>query len=95
MKWPSIDEYVSLCICLLTVACNSEMQPFFYWLFVVGGNISGSGSKFRSGRVRRSRVGYGPGSGFNFKPVQTSRRAVSDPLPEPLVLLEQNTLLPI
>ncbi len=37
MKWPSLDEYVSLCICLLTVACNHEMQPFFYWLFVVGG----------------------------------------------------------
>ncbi len=35
MKWPSLDESVSLCICLLNVACNREMQPFFYWLFVV------------------------------------------------------------
>ncbi len=64
------------------------MQPFFYWLFVVGEKI------FRvwalnltvplgSGRVGSDDLGYGPGSGFNFKPVQTSRRAVSDPLPEP------------
>ncbi len=40
MKWPSLDESVSLCICVLTVACNFEMQPSFfccYWLFVGGG----------------------------------------------------------
>ncbi len=36
MKWQSLDESVSLCICLLTVACNREMQLFFNWLFVVG-----------------------------------------------------------
>ncbi len=39
MKWPSLDESVSLCICLLTNACNHEMLPLFYWLFVVGGKI--------------------------------------------------------
>ncbi len=32
------------------------------------------------------------GTGFNFKPVQTSRRAVSDPLPELPALLQQNTV---
>ncbi len=49
VKWPSIDGSVSLCICLLTIACNREMQPFFiiigYSLWG-GGHISGSGSKF-------------------------------------------------
>ncbi len=58
------------------------MQPFsfFFLLFVVGGGIfgSGSGSKFncaarvRSGRVGSDDLGYGPGSGFSFEPVQTS-----------------------
>ncbi len=46
MKWLSLDESVSLCIYLLTIACNREMQPFFLinWLFNVGGkHISGSG----------------------------------------------------
>ncbi len=37
MKWPSLEESVALCICLLTVARNREMQPFCFWLFVVGG----------------------------------------------------------
>ncbi len=44
---------VSLCIRLLAVACNREMQPFcllFSWLFVGGGGgggeISYLGSKF-------------------------------------------------
>ncbi len=38
MKWLSLDESVSLSMCLLTVASNREMQHiFFYWLFVVGG----------------------------------------------------------
>ncbi len=50
MKLPSLDELVSLCICLLTAACNREMQHlFFYWLFVVGEKKDfgfGSGSKF-------------------------------------------------
>ncbi len=51
MKWPSLDESVSLCICLLTVACNREMQPFLLLLAIrCGGKKyfgfgSGSGSK--------------------------------------------------
>ncbi len=91
MKWPSLDESVSLCICLLTIACNREMQPFFYWLFVVGGgNISGSAFKLNcAARVGSEDLGHGLGSGFIFKPVQTSRRAVSYPLPEPPALLQK------
>ncbi len=35
---------------------------------------SGSGSKFnRAARVGSDDLGYGPGSGFSFEPVQTSR----------------------
>ncbi len=60
--------------------CN--LLPFFL-LFVVGrgrgGNFgSGSGSKFNcaarvgSGRVGSDDLGYGPGSGFSFEPVQNS-----------------------
>ncbi len=55
--------------------CN--LFPFFL-LFVVGrGDFgSGSGSKFncaaRVGRVGSDDLGYGPGSGFSFEPVQTS-----------------------
>ncbi len=47
MKWPSIDESVSLCICLLTVACNCEMQHFFFIGYSLwgGGDILSSGSK--------------------------------------------------
>ncbi len=44
------------------------MQPFsffFCWLFV-GGGISGRV------RVGSDNLGYGPGSGFSFEPVQTS-----------------------
>ncbi len=44
-----------------------------------GGDFgSGSGSKFNcaarvgSGRVGSDNLGYGPGSGFSFEPVQTS-----------------------
>ncbi len=60
--------------------CN--LFPFF---FVIrcgaggGGDFgSGSGSKFNcaarvgSGRVGSDDLGYGPGSGFSFEPVQTS-----------------------
>ncbi len=65
---------------------------FFIGYSLWGENILGSGSKFNCGSED---LGYGPGSGFNFKPVQTSRRAVSDPLPEPPGLLQQSTLLPI
>ncbi len=51
---------------------------FFFFLFVMGGGgdfESGSGSKFKlccSGRVGSDDLGYGPGSGFSFEPVQTS-----------------------
>ncbi len=49
MKWPSLDESVSLCICLLTVASNREMQHIFLLAFRCGGKKvfgfgSGSGS---------------------------------------------------
>ncbi len=43
------------------------------------GGGSGSGSKFNcaarvgSGRVGSDDLGYGPGSGFSFEPVQTSK----------------------
>ncbi len=58
------------------------MQPFsifFFWLFV-GGDL-GSGRvralnltvPLGSGRVGSDNLGYGPGSGFSFEPVQTSR----------------------
>ncbi len=46
-----------------------------------GGDFgSGSGSKFNcaarvgSGRVGSDDLGYGPGSGFSFEPVQTSNK---------------------
>ncbi len=57
------------------------MQPFsffFCWLFV-GGGISGRVRALNltvplgSGRVGSDNLGYGPGSGFSFEPVQTSR----------------------
>ncbi len=55
------------------------MQPFsfffFSWLFVGGGGGGdfGSGSKFNcAARVGSDDLGYGPGSGFSFEPVQTS-----------------------
>ncbi len=58
------------------------MQPFsffFCWLFVGGGGISGRVRALNltvplgSGRVGSDDLGYGPGSGFSFEPVQTSR----------------------
>ncbi len=58
------------------------MQPFsffFCWLFVGGGGgISGRVRALNltvplgSGRVGSDDLGYGPGSGFSFEPVQTS-----------------------
>ncbi len=45
------------------------------WLFVVNFflKMSGSGSKFNcAARVGSDDLGYGPGSGFSLKPVQTS-----------------------
>ncbi len=60
------------------------MQPFsffFCWLFV-GGGISGRVRALNltvplgSGRVGSDNLGYGPGSGFSFEPVQTSSVSV-------------------
>ncbi len=60
------------------------MQPFsffFCWLFVVGGGGWVISCRVRalnltvplgSGRVGSDDLGYGPGSGFSFEPVQTS-----------------------
>ncbi len=73
MKWPSLDESVSLCICLLNVACNREMQKkkkfLIGYLLWGGGKYFGLGATFNCGP---DDLGYGPGSGFNFEPVQTS-----------------------
>ncbi len=50
---------------------------FFSWLFV-GGGISGRVRALNLtvplgwGRVGSDNLGYGPGSGFSFEPVQTS-----------------------
>ncbi len=52
VKWPSLDESVSFC--LLTVACNREMQPFLLSI-CCGIKNSGSGSKFNCA----ARVGSG------------------------------------
>ncbi len=47
MKWLSLDESFSVCSCLLTVACNSEMQRFLFFVgYLVCGGISGLGYKF-------------------------------------------------
>ncbi len=60
------------------------MQPFsfFFLLFVVGrGGLGGVWGRvwalnltvpLGSGRVGSDDLGYGPGSGFSFEPVQTS-----------------------
>ncbi len=56
-----------------------SLFPFFFfsWLFV-GGGISGRVRALNltvplgSGRVGSDNLGYGPGSGFSFEPVQTS-----------------------
>ncbi len=63
--------------------CN--LFPLFFLLLLWGGGGegegdfgSGSGSKFNcaarvgSGRVGSDDLGYGPGSGFSFEPVQSS-----------------------
>ncbi len=85
LKWPSLDEYVSLCICLLTIACNREIKPLFFLFFLAvlcggGGGLSGPGSKCNCaawvglGQVRSDDIRYRLGSGFSLKPVQTSSR---------------------
>ncbi len=59
------------------------MQPFsFFFLLAIrwggGGRISGRVRALNltvplgSGRVGSDNLGYGPGSGFSFEPVQTS-----------------------
>ncbi len=57
------------------------MQPFaFFFLLAIrwGGGISGRVRALNltvplgSGRVGSDNLGYGPGSGFSFEPVQTS-----------------------
>ncbi len=82
VKWPSLDESVSLCICLLTVVCNREMQPLFLLAIHCGG-----GGDFRSGSSSSSklkcaaRVGSSQtisGTGFTLKPVQTSSTQTFD-----------------
>ncbi len=84
MNWPSLDESFSLHICLLTVACNREIQHIFIFCILIfllairceKKKTSGSGSKFNcgvgSGRVGSDDLGYRLGSGFSLKPVQTS-----------------------
>ncbi len=58
--------------------CNLFPYFFSYSLWGGGDFGSGSGSKFNcaarvgSGRVGSDDLGYGPGSGFSFEPVQTS-----------------------
>ncbi len=55
---------------------NREMQPFSFFCVIrcgVGGGGVISGSKFNcAARVGSDDLGYGPGSGFSFEPVQTS-----------------------
>ncbi len=58
------------------------MQPFsFFFVIRFGAGGGGGGGGFRalnltvplgSGRVGSDDLGYGPGSGFSFEPVQTS-----------------------
>ncbi len=57
------------------------MQPFSFFFLVgysLGGGISGRVRALNltvplgSGRVGSDNLGYGPGSGFSFEPVQTS-----------------------
>ncbi len=75
VKWQSLDESVSL---HAIVKCN--LFPFFcYSLWDGGGGgISGRVRALNltvllgSGRVGSDDLGYGPGSGFSFEPVQTS-----------------------
>ncbi len=73
-----------LCICVLTVACNHAIQHLFFKLanrckkIKLNKKTSGSGSKFNcAARVGSDDLGYGPGSGFSLKPVQTSTANVS------------------
>ncbi len=67
------------------------MQPFsFFFLLAIhcgGGGISGRVRALNltvplgSGRVGSDNLGYGPGSGFSFEPVQTSSGKAYDRVP--------------
>ncbi len=84
MKWPSIDESVSLCMCLLTTAIVHAIVKcsiVFKKNLGGGGKISGSGSKFNcaarvgSGRVGSDDLGYGYRY-FSLKPMQNTPQAL-------------------
>ncbi len=55
-----------------------SLFPFFFVGYSLGGGISGRVRAVNitvplgSGRVGSDNLGYGPGSGFSFEPVQTS-----------------------
>ncbi len=55
-----------------------SLFPFFFVGYSLGGGISGRVRALNltvplgSGRVGSDNLGYGPGSGFSFEPVQTS-----------------------
>ncbi len=63
------------------------MQPlsFFFVGYSLGGGISGRVRALNltvplgSGRVGSDNLGYGPGSGFSFEPVQTSNSHPQQP----------------
>ncbi len=67
--------------------CN--LFPFFFKVIRCGGGGggggdfgSGSGSKLNcAARVGSDDLGYGPGSGFSFEPVQTSNASLTSPNP--------------
>ncbi len=64
------------------------MQPFSFFFLVIrcggGGGVSGRVRALNltvplgSGRVGSDDLGYGPGSGFSFEPVQTSNPKALD-----------------
>ncbi len=67
---------------------QSWNATFFLFFFVIrcgGGGISGRVRALNltvplgSGRVGSDDLGYGPGSGFSFEPVQTSKWDTADP----------------
>ncbi len=85
-------------------SCNTASLFILNWLVVVKkkkkdlGFGSGSGSKFNCaarvglGRVGSDDLGYGPGSGFSLKPVQTSNSESAPACPSGLLDLALPTL---
>ncbi len=77
---------------------NATFFLFFCYSLWGGGGVgdfgSGSGSKFNcaarvgSGRVGSDDLGYGPGSGFSFEPVQNSSRDQLEHLASPMTKSE-------